>query len=318
MNTAIDNPYRQVEGLSPVHPDPAKVWVDLEEVSYRAGPDFDLVIPKLGLRAGTKTAIVGGNGSGKTTLLKVLLGDIAPDGGTITLQGDAEGLFDHQGRQNLGVQLQEAGFNPVYKVRDIFAVNAAARPLVDPDILELMGIPEIAKRRFGDLSSGQKQRVQLALALGHRPQFAIFDEPTSNLDPVYEEAFVELLEAMSQDNPAFTAIYISHTAKLVETCDQILILAKGRVETHASLDEVLTHSYGAKAALFEGAPEALDAVADALPKSAIFKPAKGRLRAFGDAHLTHAALTLAQNNSLDRFSIWNTCAADILEDLKND
>jgi len=318
MNTVIVNPYKEVQGLNLVTPAPASAWIVLDEISYRAGPEFDLVIPKLALRAGAKTAIVGGNGSGKTTLLKLLLADLQPDAGVITLQGEAAGLFGLAGRQNLGVQLQETGFNPVYRVRDIFAVNAAARPFVDPEILDLMGIPEIAKRRFGDLSSGQKQRVQLALALAHKPQFAIFDEPTSNLDPVYEEAFVDLLNRLSRGNLDFTAIYISHTAKLVESCDQILILAHGRIETYASLDEVVTRFYGEKAALFEGAPDTLSAIAAALPKSATHKTAKGRLRAFGDTLLTQSALTLAQNHTLERFSTWNTCAADILEDLKND
>lgn len=317
MTIALLTPEVAGAEIAPVTPDTGQPWITLDEVSYRPGPSFDLVIPHLALRAGAKTAIVGGNGSGKTTLLKLLLGDIMPDAGRIALDGSATGLFDLNGRQNLGVQLQDAGFNPVYRVRDIFAVNTATRSYVDPAILDLLGIPEIAKRRFGDLSSGQKQRVQLALALGHRPDFAIFDEPTSNLDPVYEEVFVELLNGLSRDNADFTALYISHTAKVVETCDQVLILANGRVETHAALAEVLRRDYGAHAALFEAAPDTLAAIAAKLPKGTVHKIAQGRLRAFGDAGLTQAALAQAQTHSLSRFSTWNTCAADILEDLKN-
>ncbi|MEQ5870010.1 ATP-binding cassette domain-containing protein [Sagittula sp. NFXS13] len=317
MNIAIAQP--DIEG---VEVDTSRAsrdqsWITIDDVSYRAGDGFDLVIPHLALLAGGKTAIVGGNGSGKTTLLKLLLGDLNADSGTIALQGAGRGLFDVAGRQALGVQLQDTGFNPVYRVRDIFAVNAACRPFVDPVILDLMGIPEIASRRFGALSSGQKQRVQLALALAHHPEFAIFDEPTSNLDPAYEAAFVELLNRLSQEVSGFTALYISHAAKVVETCDQVLILARGRVETHAALQDVVRQTFGSRAALFEAAPEVLSSIAASLPQGCVLRRGPGRLRAFGEAALTDAALSLAQTHPLTRFSSWKTCAADILEDLNN-
>ena len=306
--------------LAAVAVSPPESWFDVRDLVYRPGASFDLVIPRLALKAGRKTAIVGGNGSGKTTLLRLLLGDLVPADGTASTVGAAAGLFSVAGRQDLGLQLQEAGFSPTYRVRDILVINAACRRMTDPVVLDLMGIPEIAARCWGNLSSGQKQRVQLALALAHHPRFAIFDEPTSNLDPAYASAFVELLEGHARRDPSFTALFISHSAEVVESCDDILILAAGRVETHAPLAEVITTRFGPRAARFEGRADTLATIAAALPSGARRRLSGGKLLVHGPERLGADALDLARRHAPDltRFSTWATSAADILEDLKND
>ncbi|MGL6210964.1 MAG: ATP-binding cassette domain-containing protein [Paracoccaceae bacterium] len=299
---------------------PPDSWFDMRDLVYRPGASFDLVIPRLALARGRKTALVGGNGSGKTTLLRLLLGDLVPGSGTATPVGAAAGLFTVAGRQDLGLQLQDSGFSPSYRVRDILAINAACRRATDPVVLELMGVAEIAARRWGDLSSGQKQRVQLALALAHHPRFAIFDEPTSNLDPVYASAFVELLDGHARRDPGFTALFISHSAEVVESCDDILILAAGRVETHAPLAEVIATRFGPRAARFEGRADTLAVIAAALPAGVRPRLVAGGLLVHGPERLAADALDLARRHAPDltRFATWATSAADILEDLKND
>lgn len=303
-------------------PDPDRstpaAWVAAQALVYRPSQDFDLVIPQLSLRAGRKTALIGGNGSGKTTLLKLLLGILNPSEGSAEFSGPAEGLLGAQGRCRLGVQLQEAGFNPTYRVADIIALTRAARGTLDDGILSEFGLSEIAKRRFGALSSGQKQRLQLALALAHKPQFAIFDEPTSNLDPAFEGAFNRVLARLADEVPGFTALFITHAANVVAGCDDILMLARGRVDAHDDLTEVIEHRFGRCAALFEADTPVLDNIATLLPPAARLIRKSGRLLAFGDEGLTASATRLALDSDLSRFSTWHTGAADILESLNDD
>lgn len=317
MNIAISPPRPDIVA-APQPLDPPQVWARAEALVYRPGPDFDLVIPNLALRAGRRTALIGGNGSGKTTLLRMLLGTLAPDDGRLSLVGPAEGLLAATGRRALGVQQQDSGFQPGYRVSDILALNRAARGTVDDGILDAFGLAEIAGRRFGALSSGQKQRLQLAMALAHGPRFVILDEPTSNLDPVYEAVFARVLGALSQSVPGFTALFITHAANVVAQCDDVLMLARGRVEAHDALDRVIETRFGRCAALFEAAPGTLDTIATRLPPAARLIRRQGRLLAYGDTGLTTTATRLALEHDLRRFSTWHTGAADILESLNDD
>jgi ABC-type multidrug transport system ATPase subunit len=309
---------QQLHTLAPVKRPP---WITVSDVHYTAGQEFDLVIPSLTVPQGRLTALIGANGSGKSTLLNLLVNMLKPQSGGISLGRTMSGKLSLQERNDIGVQLQDASCNPQYSVRRICQLHRAAYTVSDDTVFELFGVPEIARQRFSQLSSGQRQRLQLALALAHRPRSGLFDEPTSNLDPFYEARFIEaLLDARARDE-AFSALFVTHSAAVVEICDEVLMLTNGRVEAHADKNTLVAAGFGTLGARFEGPQEVLDGVEAVLHGTFHLRRLQrrnGRLTVYGEDELRPTLVELAATTDTTLFSVWKTGAADILGSLRND
>lgn len=313
--------YLSLEQLNTLVPVTQPPWIKVRDVHYTASQEFDLVIPSLTVPEGRLTALIGANGSGKSTLLSLLANMLKPQSGEVSLGRGMPGKWSLQERNDIGVQLQDASFNPQYSVRRICQLHRAAYVVSDDSVFELFGVPELAKQRFSQLSSGQRQRLQLALALAHRPRSGLFDEPTSNLDPYYEARFTEaLLDARARDE-AFSALFVTHSAAVVEICDEVLMLANGRVEAHADKNTLVADGFGTLGARFEGPQEVLDAVEAALHGTFYLRRLQrrnGRLTVYGEDELRPRLVELAATTDTTLFSVWKTGAADILGSLRND
>ena len=300
-------------------PDGTDHWIHARELFHAAGESFDLAIPELDLPRGRLTALIGANGSGKSTLLGLVTGTRKLHGGRLSLDGTTgTGLRD---RNRIGVQLQDAGFNPHYRVRQIRELHRAAYPVSEDAEFERFGVPEIGNRRYAQLSSGQHQRLHLALALAHRPQLALFDEPTSNLDPQYEARFIAALHEARTRDAGFSALFVTHAAAVVEACDDVLMLANGRVEVLDDKNVLVERSFGRLGARFEGEVDALDPIEAALrevPQVRRMVRVDGRLTVYGGAELRATVQALAAAADLARFAVWRTGAADILESLNHE
>lgn len=296
-------------------------WIEVEQVHYAASKTFDLMVPKLSLPTGRLTALIGANGSGKSTLLSLLTNTRKAQSGQVKLGGSAVDGLSLDERDRIGVQLQDAGFNPQYSVRRIVSLHKAAYSRSEPAVFAHFGVPELGGRRFSQLSSGQRQRLQLALALAHAPVMALFDEPTSNLDALYEQRFVEGLLKAREQNSDFSALFVTHAAGVVDVCDDVVVLVNGRIEAYAEKNALVSDLFGALGARFEGSADALDHIEKVLRERQetrrIFRR-NGRLAAYGSEDLRAAALELASLGGLSLFSTWKTGAADILESFKND
>lgn len=195
--------------------------------------DLDLEIPE-----GKVTAIVGASGSGKTTLLKLLLKFYEPTSGDVASGGvSLRHLSSRDWRRRCGAVLQDG-----YLFSDTIARNVA---LVDEDIdperlleaLELAAIREFVEQlplgwntQVGpdgqNLSQGQRQRLLIARAIYHRPEFLFFDEATSALDATNERRIMENLESVFQGR---TVVVIAHRLSTVQAADQIAVLDHGRI-----------------------------------------------------------------------------------------
>lgn len=313
--------YLSLQQLQTLVPVTRPRWITVSDIHYTAGQEFDLVIPSLTVPQGRLTALIGANGSGKSTLLNLLANMLKPQSGEISLGKTMSSKLSLQERNDIGVQLQDAGFNPQYSVRRIRQLHRAAYTVSDDAVFELFGVPEIAKQRFSQLSSGQRQRLQLALALAHRPRSGLFDEPTSNLDPFYEARFTEaLLDARARDE-AFSALFVTHSAAVVEICDEVLMLTNGRVEAHADKSTLVAAGFGTLGARFEGPQEVLDGVEEVLHGTFHLRRLQrrnGRLTVYGEDELRPTLVELAATTDTTLFSVWKTGAADILGSLRND
>lgn len=175
-------------GMRPTPPGPAALELRGVERSYGSRPVLNGV--DLTVEAGQLVSIVGANGAGKTTLLRVAAGLVAPERGSVTGRGlDAErdaGAY----RSRIGfLSAGDRGLYPRLSVGRNLELAARLgmlrrrrlRPAVDAAI-ERLGLGELATRRVDRLSTGQRQRVRLAMTLIHDPDLVLLDEPMNSLD----------------------------------------------------------------------------------------------------------------------------------------
>jgi len=194
---------------------------------------IDLRVPR-----GQVIGLLGLNGSGKSTLIKCLLGLLRADEGSATVLGtDAWQLADRE-KARIGYVPQEATLYPWLTVRQTVAYVSSFYSRWDrawgEELLRRWDLP--LGHRVGPLSVGQKQKLALVLALGHRPELLILDEPVASLDPVARRWFLEtVLETAAEG--AGTVLFSTHiTSDLERVASHVALLREGKVTFHDEID----------------------------------------------------------------------------------
>jgi ABC-2 type transport system ATP-binding protein len=197
--------------------------------------------------------LLGPNGAGKTSLMRILATLLTPTEGTARI-----GDYDVQRAQDrrqikrlLGYLPQELGLYPnlnAYEFLDYMAIlkglhDAKARDRRVNELLELVGLADVKKRKLKGFSGGMKRRVGLAQALLTDPQFLIVDEPTAGLDPEERIRIRTMLSelALAQERVIILSTHI--VEDVAQTCRRLVVLHKGQIR-------------------FDGAPEELASVAE--------------------------------------------------------
>lgn len=188
---------------------------------------------ELEIMPGEVFALLGINGAGKTTALECIEGLRKYDGGTVKING------------KMGIQLQSSSL-PAH-IKPMEAVKLFAkwnRTTIDNDLLHDLGIREIEKNQYAQLSTGQKRRLHLALALIGDPDIIFLDEPTAGLDVEGRASLHDQIRRLRSQGK--TIILASHDMAEVETlCDRIAILNEGRIVFCGTASE-LTDRLGRK------------------------------------------------------------------------
>ena len=198
----------------------------------------------LDIRAGEFFALLGPSGCGKTTLLRMLAGFETPDEGRILLDGkDIAQVLPHQRPVNM--MFQNYALFPHLSVRDniAFGLKRAGMPRSDIDtrvaeMVALVKLDGLEKRKPDQLSGGQKQRVALARSLARRPQVLLLDEPLAALDKKLRESTqLELMEL--QRRLGMTFIIVTHDQEEAMTmASRIGVMDAGRLEQVATPREL--------------------------------------------------------------------------------
>ncbi len=220
----------------------------------------------LALRAGELVAIVGPNGSGKSTLLRALAGALAPQAGTVTIDGLAarDLTADARARRVALVAAEDVADDGML-VREAVALGRLPhRPWwrwsADPQDEEIVEnalarveLLAFAERPIATLSSGERQRVWIATALAQRAPTLLLDEPTSHLDLGGAYATLDTLRGLA-DEGAAVAVVLHDLNLAVASADRVVLVGDGRLLADGAADEVfrgdlLSRAYGAEIAV---------------------------------------------------------------------
>jgi len=188
--------------------------------------------------------LLGPNGAGKTTTLEILEGIREADSGTIEIFGERVGRITRSIKQRTGVLLQDGGFEPYLKVREILTLFASFfdRPLPVQEILKHVALEEKAGALVRTLSGGQLQRLALGAALVNDPELIFLDEPTTGLDPQARRNMWSVVADL-QDRGK-TIILTTHYMEEAEALsDSVCILDHGTIIAEGTPRE-LTQAFG--------------------------------------------------------------------------
>lgn len=225
--------------------------VELEGVNLRMDGIHVLEDITLDIPQGDFVALIGQNGAGKTSLIKVILGVLRPQEGSVRLFGRDVDEFSDWHR--IGYIPQHAtGFDARFpaSVWEIAALGRVQRrgllrPLSPRDrqaveaALRTVGMESMRRRRIGELSGGEKQRVLIARALASNPDFLVLDEPTAGVDPGMQEEVYEFVRSLNQDR-GLTILLATHDLGAVLRIARTVACINRRIVCHRPMAEGLT------------------------------------------------------------------------------
>ncbi len=226
---------------------------------------LDLAIPE-----GNIFGLLGPNGAGKTTLIRMTLGIILPDAGTIQLLGKPRDVKD---RSSFGYLPEERGLYPKMKILDLLIFFGKLRGLstAEDKSRAVTGLKRVelsawAEKKVEELSKGMQQKIQLLVALLHRPKVAILDEPFSGLDPVNVDLFKEVIRETRDSGT--NVVLSTHQMEQEALCEQIALVNKGEIVLRGHVDEIRRQYGSREVRVAFGSEPATDGLLSGLVESA--------------------------------------------------
>lgn len=222
--------------------------VRLDEVVKFYGEQLALDHVSIAIAPGV-TGLLGPNGAGKSTLIKVLLGLVKVSSGRGSVLGYDLARSGRQIRLRVGYMPEDdcyiAGMSGVEVVR--FSACLSGIPAVEGlrrahEILDYAGVGQERYRDIDTYSTGMRQKIKFAQAIVHDPPLLILDEPTSALDPHERDAMLLRIRNLSTQHGKAILVSTHILPDVQQVCDQVIILAGGRVRLAESLDKLMRPS----------------------------------------------------------------------------
>jgi ABC-2 type transport system ATP-binding protein len=219
--------------------------LEIDDLAKRYGNVVALDGASFTARPGRVVGFLGPNGAGKTTTMRCFFGLARPDRGTVRWRGQP---VDREARLRFGYMPEQRGLYPRMRVGEQMSYFAQQHGLRARDAnaaaarwLERMGLGDRAKSKLEELSHGNQQRIQLAVALAHDPELLVLDEPYSGLDPIGIATMTEVVHERAAAGVG--VLFSSHQLDLVEdVCEDVVIIARGRIVAAGAIDELKTRS----------------------------------------------------------------------------
>jgi spermidine/putrescine transport system ATP-binding protein len=251
-------------------PEDRSVAIALEGVSKRFGKHEAVREVTLSIHEGEFFSLLGPSGCGKTTTLRMIAGFEVPDEGRIVLQGeDVTSLFSN--RRPVNMVFQQYALFPHMSIYDnvAFGLKVKRVPRREhrgrvTEMLRIVELEGLERRRPRQLSGGQQQRVALARALVNRPAALLLDEPLGALDVKLRKQMQLELKGIQHD-VGTTFVYVTHDQEeALAMSDRIAVMNGGRVEQVGSPREIYEHPQTAFVADFIGSLNVLELSVDEL------------------------------------------------------
>jgi ABC-2 type transport system ATP-binding protein len=208
--------------------------VVVEDVHVAYGTTWALDGVDLEVPRGSTLGVLGHNGAGKTTLIRVLTTLVRPNAGRVVVDGFDVGADAEQVRLRIGVTGQYAGLDEFLTGREnlefvgrLIGLGRRARARAG-ELIDRLGLDELAGRRVGELSGGSRRRIDLAASLVGSPSVLFLDEPTTGLDPTARLALWDVVDELTASGTTvvLTTQYLEEADRLA---DDIVVLDHGRI-----------------------------------------------------------------------------------------
>lgn len=217
---------------------------------------MELVIDRLTKQYGSKIAadrisltmnngvygLLGANGAGKTTLMRMMCGVLKPTSGEVKMNGIDVSHEDY--RDALGYLPQDFGYYPEFSALDFLLYIAALKGLSKAramqkakELLELVSLTEVAKKKIKTYSGGMKQRLGIAQAMLNNPKILVLDEPTAGLDPKERVRFRNLISQLGADRVVLLSTHI--VSDIENIASTILVMKNGQIIHEGSLAQII-------------------------------------------------------------------------------
>ena len=198
--------------------------------------------------------LLGANGAGKTTLMRMLCGILKPTAGSVSLDGVDVSSEDY--RAVLGYLPQDFGYYPSFTGLDFLLYLAALKGLSRShakrkaeELLELVSLQDVAKKKIKTYSGGMKQRLGIAQALLNDPRLLVVDEPTAGLDPKERVKFRNLIAGLGRDTVVLLSTHI--VSDVEKIAGHMLMMSEGRIilnepwdKSRADLEQLYMEEFG--------------------------------------------------------------------------
>lgn len=192
-----------------------------------------IAVDRISLRLNTGIyGLLGANGAGKTTLMRMFCGILKPTSGTITFDGID--VSEERYRSMLGYLPQDFGYYPEFTGEDFLLYMAALKGMRKPqarrktvELLKLVSLHDVAKKKIKTYSGGMKQRLGIAQALLNQPKLLVLDEPTAGLDPKERVRFRDLIKDLGKDSIVLLSTHI--VSDIEHIADDILMMKSGQL-----------------------------------------------------------------------------------------
>ena len=203
--------------------------------------DISLEIP-----AGRVTGLVGKNGAGKSTTIKMILGLVAPDAGEVKVFGQDARKLSLENKERMGIALAEAGFSKFFAPNDIMLIMKKMYKNFDADLFtrrcKEFDIP--MKKKTKEFSTGMRAKLRVLLAMCHKADLLVLDEPTAGLDVEARAEILDMLRKYMAENEERSILITSHISTDLEgLCDDIYLIDDGKVLIHEETGNLL-ENYG--------------------------------------------------------------------------
>lgn len=178
---------------------------------------------------------LGANGAGKTTAMKMLIGISKPTSGEASVTGLDVYSQPNQIKRNIGYMSQRFSMYDDLTIKEnitffggIYGLDRKTIKIKIREIIESLGLEDVANKLVGALPLGWKQKLAFSVALLHDPKIVFLDEPTGGVDPITRRQFWELI--YKQASQGTTIFVTTHYMDEAEYCDRVSIMVEGKIE----------------------------------------------------------------------------------------